>query len=329
MIEAVNPLVSVIIAFLNESRFLSAALASVAAQSYLHWELLLVDDGSTDGSSGIALDYAASHPGRIRYFEHAQHKTRGVSASRNLGMRHAQGKYIAFLDGDDVWMPHKLARQVGILESCTEAGMTYGDTEWWFSWTGKAADAGRDYTPQSGVAPNTLMSPPSTLLTAFLRGEARVPCTSSLLLRREVVRAVGDFDESFHIYEDQAFYAKVCTVTPVFVAGDCYSRYRQHPNSACASAKQKGERDLVRLRYLDWLEEYLTSHNIADSALLAALRRKRFRHRHPAVNQALAKAWNRLARPLRTFNRLARRTLPHSFSRLRGSKPMDHRLPPA
>src|SRR5215218_10922420 len=96
-----KPLVSAIIIFLNEERFIEEAIQSVFAQSYENWELLLVDDGSSDASTRIALRYAEEHPGRVRYLEHPGHQNRGMSASRNLGISHTKGEYIACLDADD------------------------------------------------------------------------------------------------------------------------------------------------------------------------------------------------------------------------------------
>src|ERR1700752_2947232 len=94
------PLVSAIIIFLNEERFLAEAIGSVIGQSHANWELLLVDDGSTDRSTAIAREHAARMPDRIRYYEHEAHANRGMSAARNLGLDHARGRYIGFLDGD-------------------------------------------------------------------------------------------------------------------------------------------------------------------------------------------------------------------------------------
>ena len=139
-----QPLVSAIIIFWNEARFLEAAIASVLAQTYSHWELLLVDDGSTDQSLAIAQRYAAQYPGQIRYLTHPEQANLGMSASRNLGIRDAQGTYIAYLDGDDVWLPTKLERQVALLAAHPEAVMTYGPLQLWFSWTGDSADQHRD-----------------------------------------------------------------------------------------------------------------------------------------------------------------------------------------
>src|SRR5205809_3316024 len=79
----VQPLVSGTIIFLNAERFIDEAIQSVLAQTYENWELLLVDDGSTDGSTAIARSYAERYPAKIRYLEHPGHKNHGMSASRN------------------------------------------------------------------------------------------------------------------------------------------------------------------------------------------------------------------------------------------------------
>src|SRR5512136_946848 len=97
-----HPLVSVIIIFLNAGKFIQEAVSSVLAQTYPLWELILVDDGSTDGSPGIAKSLADQYPGRIRYYDHPGHRNLGMSLARNLGVRNATGPLIAMLDADDV-----------------------------------------------------------------------------------------------------------------------------------------------------------------------------------------------------------------------------------
>src|SRR5690349_4685532 len=109
-----GPQVSVVMIFFNAEQFIEEAILSVVAQAYTCWELLLVDDGSCDGSTALARTYARRYPSRVRYFEHPQHSNRGMSASRNLGIQHASGEYITFLDADDVWFPNTLQRQVDV-----------------------------------------------------------------------------------------------------------------------------------------------------------------------------------------------------------------------
>src|SRR5262245_62219283 len=118
-----GPRVSVVIIFLDAERFLGEAVDSVFAQTYRDWELLLVDDGSTDGSGAIARQYAEANRNRVRYLAHSQHANRGMSASRNLGVQHAVGEYVAFLDSDDVWLPSILGDQVAILDAQADAAM--------------------------------------------------------------------------------------------------------------------------------------------------------------------------------------------------------------
>jgi glycosyltransferase involved in cell wall biosynthesis len=224
----------------------------------------------------------------MRYLCHPEHANRGMSASRNLGIAHAQGTYLAFLDADDVWLPAKLSRQVGLLAAVPEAALVYGPTEWWYSWTGRAADQGRDAVAPLGVPPNTLLPPP-LLVTTLLRQEGLSPCTCGLLVRREVVERVGGFEESFRgLYEDQAFVAKVCLTAPVFASSECWSRYRQHPNSACSVADKAGQARSARLTFLNWLSDYLSEHEITEPKLWDALQRELWPYRHPYVSSVVS-----------------------------------------
>jgi glycosyltransferase involved in cell wall biosynthesis/peptidoglycan/xylan/chitin deacetylase (PgdA/CDA1 family) len=281
-----NPLVTGITIFLNGENFLREAIESVLAQTYDNWELLLVDDGSTDRSTEIALGYAAQHPGKIRYYEHKEHQNRGMSASRNLGLRHAQGEYIAFLDHDDVWLPGKLADQVAILETHPEAGMMYGRTRFWYSWSGKPEDRERDGLTILGTEPDSLVTPPH-LVTLFLRDERTIASTCSVLVRRTVAERVGGFDETFRgQYEDMVFWSKVYMETPVFVAGGCWDLYRQHPHNSVSMALQSGQwhpnrPSPVREAFLNWLEQYVTAKEIADPDLRDALSKELWPYRYP------------------------------------------------
>ncbi len=283
-----KPLISGIIIFLNGEKFISEAIASVLAQTYDNWELLLVDDGSTDNSSAIAQKYAEIFPEKVRYLEHPNHQNRGMSASRNLGIRNAKGEYIAFVDADDVWLPPKLEKQVAILQSYPEAGMVYGATQMWYSWTGNPEDVTRDYYRQLGVQPDTLIQPPN-LLPLFLRAKAETPATCGVLIKREVIEAVGGLEENFRaMYEDQAFFAKICLKYPVFVESGCWDKYRQHPDSTCNIALQTGEYNITDIspsysNYLIWLEGYLIKEKLITTEVWQALQNVLFFVRHPLI----------------------------------------------
>jgi glycosyltransferase involved in cell wall biosynthesis len=238
-----KPLVSVITIFLDEEKFLEEAVESVLAQSYDNWELLLVDDGSTDDSTDIALRYVKRYPKKARYLEHPGHENRSMSASRNLGIANARGEYIAFLDADDVWLPRKMQEQVAILDAHPEAGMVYGLSQYWHSWTGNPEDTQRDFVPELGVQANKLYDPPMLLTLLHPLGTASAPQPSDILLRRETVERVGGFEETFRgmyqLYEDQAFLTKVYLQDPVFVANGHWDRYRLHPDS-CSAVVEEG-----------------------------------------------------------------------------------------
>src|SRR5258708_6914008 len=108
------PLVSIIIPAYNRKAMLFDAVASVLAQSYRDWELIVVDDGSTDGTAD---DLHARFGSRVRLIAQSR---RGVAAARNLGVRSARGDYIAFLDSDDFWLPRKLERQMAFMEESAD-----------------------------------------------------------------------------------------------------------------------------------------------------------------------------------------------------------------
>jgi glycosyltransferase involved in cell wall biosynthesis len=285
--------VSIITPFLNAEEFLAEAVESVLAQTFRDWELLLVDDGSADASSSIAKEYACGFPERVRYFQHNGHRNLGKSSSRNLGLRNATGRYIAFLDADDVFLAEKLETQVAILEGERHAAMVYGRTRYWHGWTGKAADVKRDTISELGVQAGRLFSPP-LLIKLFLTDAGLVPCLCALLIRREVMDHLGGFEESIQqLYEDQVLIAKICTTESVFVDDTVGEQYRQHPGSSSALAIRSREYDprwpnAARLTFLQWLGSYIKEKRIDDRNLGSALRRALRPYQHPRLYSCLS-----------------------------------------
>lgn len=108
--------VSIIIPAFNGDRYIEEAIGSILAQTYQDYEIILVDDGSTDNTCQVVQQYGKG----IKYLRQTN---QGVAASRNLGMKASQGEYIAFLDQDDVFLPHKLTNQVALLEQDYSLGM--------------------------------------------------------------------------------------------------------------------------------------------------------------------------------------------------------------
>ena len=282
-----HPQVSVITAFLNAEKFLTEAVESVLAQTFDDWEYVLVDDGSTDGSTVVAKDYAARHPEKVRYLEHPGHTNRGVCAARNLGLSHAQGSYVAFLDADDVWMPSKLADQVAILDAHPELAMVCGAAIYWSSWSG-----GDDVIHQSGHQQDLIVYPPETSLALYPLGSAIPPCPSDIMLPTNCVRALGGFEEQFtaqnQLYEDQAFLAKVYLAAPVYFSNKIWLKYRQHAGSCVARVNTASKYQDVKLYFLNWFEAYLNDKPNSDRLVLAAVARALRPYRKARVHYLLS-----------------------------------------
>ena len=305
-----SPLVSVITIFFNAGNFFREAVDSVRGQTYPHWELLLVDDGSTDGTSRLAQDYAARDPERIRYVTHERHENRGMSASRNLGFARSRGAFVGFLDADDVWLADKLETQMTLMAAQPAAAVVSGPTELWHSWTGRAEDAKRDAIRPVTEPADTLYRPPE-LLRRYLQDEALTPATCSVLIRREAFERTGGFEERFRgLYEDQAFFLKAYLRLPIYLTSTCTDRYRQHPGSHSAEALQAGRYFVGKpgpalVDLLFWLTRYLARQRTTDRIIWTRLQHKLLRiglHRtvttlnRPAKG-AIALAWATVNRP--------------------------------
>jgi glycosyltransferase involved in cell wall biosynthesis len=288
---------------LNAEEFIEEAVESALAQTYDRWELLLVDDGSTDRSSAIARQYAERRPEKVRYLEHAGKENRGMSASRNLGIRNARGKYIAFLDADDAWLPRKLEEQVALLDAHPEAAMVYGLSEFWYSWAGGPEEK-NDFLHHLGVPSGELIQPPALIRRFFFAQDAAIPGPTDVLVRRGAIEQVGGFEEEFRgAYEDAVFYAKICLNAPVLPVDTCWDRYRQHPDSSDSIVERAGQEYAARVIFLTWLAGYLAEQGVKDSEMLRALRKELWRCRHPR----LSNAWMRRRH---LISGLVRRVLP-------------------
>jgi glycosyltransferase involved in cell wall biosynthesis len=277
-------LVSIIVIFYNEERFIQEAIESVIAQTYPHWELLLVDDGSSDDSNEIALSFVNQRPDQIYYLQHPCGENFGKVASRNLGIQHAKGQYIAFLDADDVWLPHKLAEQVEILDMHPDICMLYGETEYWFSWQNKYDLKNHDFVPLLRIPTDELFEPPK-LLPLYLLGKTVVPCPSDIILRLDAVKKIDGFDNCFvgpfNIYEDQAFYFKMCLEFSVMASSSRWFRYRQHPWSSMTVANKAGQLIVSRQFFLNWARDYLLKKNVTDVEVWQALQREIWKIHYP------------------------------------------------
>ena len=189
------PKVSVIIPTYNRFPLVKDAVDSVLAQDFEDFELIVVDDGSTDGTADQIKKYGT----RVKLLQHAEN--RGVSAARNSGLLHSRGKYIAFLDSDDLWMKGKLNTQVAFLDDNPQYPLCYTDEIWIRK--GKRVNPMRRHAKYSGwifekCLPLCIISP------------------SSAMMRRTLFSKVGLFDEVLPVCEDYDFWLRVSARFPVF-----------------------------------------------------------------------------------------------------------------
>lgn len=176
--------VSVIIPVFNAERFVAQALASVAAQTYPHREVIVVDGGSTDQTEAIVRAHAAE-PAAVRWVPQTG---TGLAAAWNSGLAAATGEWVAFLDSDDLWLPDKLAQQVAYLRAHPEAQFVIGQVRFFL---------------EPGCPPPTTMKPEIFEADHL----ARMP--GALLARRTLFETAGNFDPSFGISTDIEWFARV------------------------------------------------------------------------------------------------------------------------
>lgn len=204
--------VTVIIPAFNCAQWLGQAIHSVLQQSVPPCEIIVVNDGSTDGTARVLAEYAQ----QVRYVEQPN---QGVAAARNTGLRLAGGEFIAFLDADDVWHPRKLELQLSGLTDRPEIGLLGTRT---FPWPAAAMpDASR---------------PAVRMIDRDLLAVKNYLATSSILVRREVVRQVGEFDVTLRGPEDHDYWLRIAEVAGIGFLPARLTGYRTLPGSLSTRA---------------------------------------------------------------------------------------------
>lgn len=319
------PLVSVITPFFNAEDFLQQAIDSVLRQTYCCWELLLVDDGSQDRSSAIALAAQAKDRARIRYLRHADGANRGAGPARELALTHARGEFVAFLDADDIWFPTKLADQIEALCRHPSVDLICGRTLFWHYPPREAAGDERDF-----VHPTTSgagIHDPPELLTLLLDNEDVHPANCCLLTRHSACTG-RDFSERLpRMYEDTAFLASLFLQSRVMISSQCVAAYRIHANSTCHRAVETADYSFAgvnpaRERFLRWLEAFLREQGCGDAEVWRALRRQLLPYRYPRLYR-----WAQKRKPLRKW--LHNRLRPLARGRAPNSCPEPNVMNPA
>lgn len=214
-----HPVVSVIIPVRNGKDYICEAIDSVLRQDFESFELLIIDDGSDD------LDYSmfARMDERVRVI---RLEGKGVSHARNVGMNLACGKYIAFLDADDVWFPGKLTAQIRYLQHRPQVGVVFGEFIKWHSDVQgcfpRASELWTDCSTMKSADPERSGWLYTRLLVGLLVG------MNTAVIRKEIYEKIGGFDESMRRAEDYDFWLRASHVAEMHSMNGPVALYRIH-----------------------------------------------------------------------------------------------------
>jgi glycosyltransferase involved in cell wall biosynthesis len=207
-----NPLISVVIPVYNTEKYLADAIESVLGQTYQKFELILVDDGSTDGSAAVAQRYIP----RITVLSHAN---AGSSVARNTGLKEAHGEYYSFLDADDIWTKNKLTLQLMAFQSNPMLDAVFGHIEQFFSPELSEEFRKRIYCPPEWVPGY---------------------CSSTMLVKSQAFWKVGCFDPRLSIGEDMDWYLRAQEVgLQMTMLPEMVYRRRLHENNKGMRLKEE------------------------------------------------------------------------------------------
>jgi glycosyltransferase involved in cell wall biosynthesis len=209
-----RPLISVIVPAYNVAECISATIESVLRQTYSPFELIVVDDGSTDSTGAIVAGFADG----VRC---VRQSNRGLSAARNAGIRAANGELIAFVDADDLWMPEKLDYQAQMLTRCPHVGWVYSDA---------LVVDNTAMTVLDRVGRTSRLPSGDILRPLFLHNFVASPTP---MVRRSAFEQIGGFDESprIRIAEDWDMWLRLASAFPVTCVQRPLAKIRSHAGS--------------------------------------------------------------------------------------------------
>ncbi len=230
---------SVIVPVYNGARYLAESLDSALAQDYPNLEVVVVDDGSTDDTPAVLARYGE----RIRAIR--QHN-QGAAAARNAALQASRGEYIAFLDADDLWAPHKLGIQVRHLESHPDVDLAYS------AWT---VVENRAAAAQASAA---IASASSHIVdkggSGWLYNQLLMDCvihTTTVVMRRELLQTVGHFDPELRRGQDYDYWLRASRVTRIDKLHEALSIYRLHESNSTSQPVRTNYAGVIVQRALE------------------------------------------------------------------------------
>lgn len=260
------PEVSVVIPCFRAERYVLATVRSVLAQS-VPTEVIVVDDGSPDGSVRVLRDSGLP----VRIIEQAN---QGVAVARNTGVAAARSPWVAFVDADDIWLPHKLALQRRLLQATPGARMGYSGWHVWHDTEPEPPPALLQALEQEAEHPERWQGPSGDIYPELLQD--CVVWTSTVIVDRELFAKAGGFDPGLRIGEDYDLWLRLSRLTPIVRSPAPLALYRMHPASITKRVLERNYKGEVVGRALRRWGYRSASGRQADV---------------DAVNQGLARSW--------------------------------------
>jgi glycosyltransferase involved in cell wall biosynthesis len=210
------PIVDVIIPAYNAAKYLPVAIESVMAQSFEDWQIVLVDDGSTDNTAEIVAPYLERLGTKLKY---VYQPNGGLPAARNTAIRNSSSEFLALLDADDVWLPHRLTESLRYFEGRPKVGLNYGSVAR-INPEGEVLGTYHEIQRhgEGRIAPYIYMR------------SVQLPCPT-VTFRRACVEEVGLFDETLRASEDRDMWFRIALKWEVAVVPQVLAYYRTSPNS--------------------------------------------------------------------------------------------------
>jgi glycosyltransferase involved in cell wall biosynthesis len=231
-----NPKVSVIIPTYNYAHFLPEALNSVLDQTYKNFEVIIVDDGSTDNTKDVLKSFLNDQ--RIRYI---YQENSGLPATRNRGIKESKGQFVAFLDSDDVWLPAKLEKQILLFDNDEEIVLVYCGAEF--------IDVDGERIPDPGYKPIPGATYKDLLYVNWVIGSG-----SSVLIRKSVFGEAGFFDESLTGLDDIDMWIRILRNRKSDYVDEVQVKIRRHRSMEVANTVVIKKREKA---YFHHMQKYM------------------------------------------------------------------------
>lgn len=226
--------VDVIIPAFNAAKYLPTAIESVISQTFGDWQILLVDDGSTDNTAEVVAPFLNRVGSRIKYIHQ---NNRGLPAARNTAIRASTSEFLALLDADDVWLPCRLEESLKALADRPQAGLAYGLT--------RAMDP--EGRPYGSIWAGNSIGREGKIATHIYTRKIELPCPT-ITFRRRCIDDVGIFDETMSATEDRDLWLRIALRYEVAFVPKLLAYYRLSPNSMSADPQRMLQAQLQFIR---------------------------------------------------------------------------------